>query len=933
MEGKNIGFEEEIKQKLIKKLIIDEKEISYYSLPELKKIGMGDPSRLPFSLRIVLESLVRNMDEQSIKKQDITNLLEWDSKKPKDQDIPFKVSRVLMQDFTGVPAVVDMAAIRDFIIKKGGKPDDVQPIIPTDLIIDHSVQVDSFNVIQALEINQEKEIERNSERYKLLKWASKAFNNFRVFPPSAGICHQVNLEFLATCVATRTTQIGEEAFPDTLVGTDSHTTMVDSLGIVGFGVGGIEAEAALVGQPVSITMPKVLGVRLTNKLPEGSTATDFALTLTKLLREKGVVNMFVEFFGDGLKYLSLPDRATLSNMCPEYGATVAIFPVDDETLRYLEMTGRPKSRIKLIKEYYDAQGMLNLDYKNIDYSDILEVDLSTIMPSVSGPSQPKQQTPLDKVKDEFTSIFLDGRDPKEIEPSGKELARWSSESINSANNAGNVNPHERKKSVNIEYEDGTKVTLSDGDIVISSITSCTNTSNPHVMIAAGLLAKKALEKGLKINTKKVKTSMGPGSRVVTRYMQKAGLIEPLEKLGYDVVGYGCITCIGNSGPLIDKQSSAINNNDLNVVAVLSGNRNYEARIHTDVKANYLMSPPLLIAFAIAGTILIDLTKEPLGRNNKGEPVYLKEIWPTNEEINQIMGKVISEEMFEKEYGTNIYDVNRYWNILESPSEKAYVWDENSTYIRLPPFFEADRLASKINPIKDARVLAVFGDSISTDHISPAGAISSASPAGKYLIEHGIKPADFNTYGSRRGNHEVMMRGTFANSRIVNHMLDGSAGGNTIHYPSGEKTTIYEAAMRYKKENVPQVVIAGEEYGSGSSRDWAAKGPALLGVKAIIARSFERIHRSNLIGMGVVPLQFKNRETAESLMMDYSKTISININEGMKPREKIKMVYYKIGSDLEAETELELRIDTEIEMEYYRAGGILNYVVKKLQKQA
>jgi aconitate hydratase len=931
MEGKNAYDEEQIKQKLIRKLNLDKKEISYYSLPALKEIGMGDPSRLPFSLRIVLESLVRNMDGQSITKQDVINLLEWEHRNPKDQDIPFKVSRVLMQDFTGVPAVVDMAAIRDFIIKKGGKPDDVQPIIPTDLIIDHSVQVDSFNVVQALEINQEKEIERNSERYKLLKWASQGFNNFKVFPPSAGICHQVNLEFLATCVATKASEIGEEAFPDTLVGTDSHTTMVDSLGIVGFGVGGIEAEAALLGQPVSITMPKVLGVHLKNRLPEGATATDFALTLTKLLREKGVVNMFVEFFGEGLKSLSLPDRATLSNMCPEYGATVAIFPVDDETLKYLEMTGRPKSRIELIKEYYKAQGMLNLDYKNIDYSDILEVDLSAISPSVSGPSQPKQQIPLSKVKEEFISLFLDGMDPKEIEPSGKELARWSSESINSANNDGNVNPHEKKKSATIKYHDGTETILSDGDIVISSITSCTNTSNPSVMIAAGLLAKKALEKGLKINTRKVKTSMGPGSRVVTRYLQKAGLIEPLEKLGYEIVGYGCITCIGNSGPLIDKQSEAINSNDLNVVAVLSGNRNYEARIHTDVKANYLMSPPLLIAFAIAGTILIDLTKEPLGKNEKGEPVYLKDIWPTNQEINEIMGRVISEDMFEKEYGKNIYDVNPYWNSLQSPSGKAYVWEKDSTYVRLPPFFDSEGKISQIAPIENARVLAIFGDSISTDHISPAGAISSASPAGKYLIEQGVKPADFNTYGSRRGNHEVMMRGTFANSRIVNLMLDGGAGGNTIHYPSGEKTTIYDAAMRYKKENVPEIVIAGLEYGSGSSRDWAAKGTALLGVKAIIAKSFERIHRSNLIGMGVVPLQFREGESAESLMIDYSKTISININENMKPRDNIKMSYYKRGSDSRSETELELRIDTGIEMEYYRAGGILNYVVKKLQK--
>lgn len=931
MEEKNAVTDAEIKQRVMRKLAINGKETIYYSLPAIKETGLGDPSKLPFCMRIILESLIRNLDGKSVSKEDIINLLQWDSNNPKDVDIPFKVSRVLMQDFTGVPAVVDMAAMRDFIIKSGGKPDDVQPIIPTDLIIDHSVQVDSFNVVQALEINQEKEIERNSERYKLLKWASQGFNNFKVFPPSAGICHQVNLEYLATCVATKFTDLGEEAFPDTLVGTDSHTTMIDALGIVGFGVGGIEAEAALLGQPVSITMPKVLGVHLKGKLPEGSTATDFALTLTRLLREKGVVNMFVEFFGDGLNSLSLPDRATLSNMCPEYGATIALFPIDEETLKYLEMTGRPKSRIELIREYYKAQEMLDLDYSNINYSDILEVDLSTIVPSVSGPSQPKQQIPVDKVKDEFISPFLNGQNLVEIEPASKDLARWSSESVNASNGQNSITPHPNKKSVNIKYDDGTEVTLSDGDVVISSITSCTNTSNPSVMIAAGLLAKKALEKGLMVNTKKVKTSMGPGSRVVTRYLQKAGLIEPLERLGYEIVGYGCITCIGNSGPLIDKQSEAINSNNLNVVAVLSGNRNYEARIHNDVKANYLMSPPLLIAFAIAGTILIDPTKEPLGKNDKGEPVYLKEIWPTSEEVNQIMSRVINEDMFEKEYGNNIYDVNPYWNGLESPTGKAYKWEDSSTYIRPPPFFEELDSNVQVKPIKNARVLAVFGDSVSTDHISPAGAISSASPAGKYLMEHGVKPADFNTYGSRRGNHEVMMRGTFANPRIINLMLNGEQGGNTIHYPSGQKLTIYDAAMRYKKESIPQIVIAGAEYGSGSSRDWAAKGPALLGVKAIIARSFERIHRSNLIGMGIMPLQFQNGESAEILKIDYSKTISIYINEGIKPRDKVKMSFYKIGSTEQVETDLVLRIDTDIEMEYYRSGGILNYVVKKLQK--
>ncbi len=909
---------------------VDGKKISYYSLPALEKAGLGKVSRLPISIRIVLESLLRNVDGKAVKEEDVKLLVNWNAKNPAETDVPFKVSRVLMQDFTGVPAVVDLAAMRDYVSSKGKSPDLVQPIIPVDLIIDHSVQVDSFNYIDAIAVNQEKEIERNSERYRLLKWANSSFRGFRVFPPSAGICHQVNLEYLATCVSTKDINGKTIAFPDTLVGTDSHTTMINGLGVVGFGVGGIEAEAALLNQPVSFNTPKVLGVHLTGGLKDGVTATDFALTLTRLLREKGVVDMFVEFFGDGLKHLSLPDRATLSNMCPEYGATIAFFPVDDETLAYMESTGRSKEQIALVREYYSAQGLLNADFSKIEYSDILKVDLGSIEPSVSGPSQPKEQIALANVKDEFDGLFLmeyGGKASGDGTITSTDYTRWAAESTATENGMIKKAPlHERVKSVRLKYDDGYETTLSDGDVVISSITSCTNTSNPSVMIAAGLLAKKALEHGLKVDTRKVKTSLGPGSRVVTRYLEKAGLMEPLQKLGYGLVGYGCITCIGNSGPLIDKQSDMINANGLVVASVLSGNRNYEARIHRDVRANYLMSPPLLVAFGIAGTVLKDLVHEPLAKNDKGQDVYLKDIWPTQKEINAVMHSVISKEMFEKEYGKNIFNVNPYWNGLDSPSGISYGWDKRSTYIHSPPFFGWPRIQNI--DIKDARVLAVFGDSISTDHISPAGAIGKDSPAGKYLIENGIQPSDFNTYGARRGNHEVMMRGTFANNRIKNLMLPGVEGGLTLHLPDMKQDSIYDVAMQYKKENVPLVVIAGVEYGSGSSRDWAAKGPALLGVKAAIAKSYERIHRSNLLGMGVLPLQFEKGQDANSLAIDHTKPLSIMADGAPSPKQKIRLEYTKMDGS-HGSAYLMSRIDSQIELEYYMSGGVLNYVANKL----
>ncbi len=911
-------------------------KLRYYSLPKLEEAGIGNVSSLPFSIRVVLESLLRNADGTEITYESVKNLANWNPEEPGDEDIPFKVSRILMQDFTGVPAVVDLAMVRDYLSReKGIAAGRIQPQIPIDLIIDHSVQVDAFDVPNALQLNQEIEMKRNRERYQLLKWASKAFSSFKVFPPSAGICHQVNLEYLATCVATKEIDGEMVAYPDTLVGTDSHTTMINGLGVVGFGVGGIEAEAALLGLPVSFTTPKVLGVKLEGKLNDGVTATDFALTLTKKLREKGVVNMFVEFFGEGLKNLSLPDRATLSNMCPEYGATIAIFPVDEETLRYLESTGRSKELTEMIRKYYTAQGMFDIDYSKIKYSGVLEVDLGSIVPSVSGPSQPKEQMPLDKISDDFVKAFVDPNDGVvDVEkPTRGDSSRWSGESANAPDSSKGKEElkHVKIKSAVIRYDDGYEVTLSDGDVVISAITSCTNTSNPSVMIAAGLLAKKALEKGLSIDKRKVKTSLAPGSRVVTKYLEKAGLLEPLGKLGYDLVGYGCTTCIGNSGPLIDKQSEAINASNLAVAAVLSGNRNYQARIHRDVRANYLMSPPLLVAFGIAGTVLKDLTREPLAKNGNGEDVYLKDIWPSQKEIADAVHGAISEDMFEKEYGSNIYDVNQYWNELESAAGDLYAWSDSSTYIRLPPFLSDYDTGAKheIKPIKNAAVLAVFGDSVSTDHISPAGAIGADSPAGKYLMEHGVTKDSFNTYGSRRGDHEVMMRGTFANNRIKNLMLQGVEGGYTLHYPMGEKLTIYDAAMRYEEEDRPVVVFGGVEYGSGSSRDWAAKGPMLLGVKAVVAKSFERIHRSNLIGMGIMPLEFTEGQSFDTLAIEGSKPIDIDLGEAMGPRAQITMHYTSKNDGKVHEAALRSRIDTPVELAYFKEGGILNYVAKKI----
>jgi len=865
------------RQDFLRELVTaDGTKVKYYSIMELERRGYGKVSRLPYSLKIILESLIRNLDGKKVTWDDVISLAKWDPHAVQDRDIPFVVSRILMQDFTGVPALVDLAAMRDYVKARSKNPEIIRPSVPVDLIIDHSVQIDEYNSAEAFEANLKYEIQRNGERYVFLKWAGQAFPGLRIFPPSAGIIHQINLEYLAKLVMLSPDGL---AYFDSLVGTDSHTTMINGLGVVGFGVGGIEAEAAMLGEPVSIIMPQVIGVKLTGKLNEGVTATDVALTLTRLLREKGVVNKFIEFFGDGVASLTVPDRATISNMCPEYGATVALFPVDKMTFEYLKLTGRSRKLIDLIERYYREQGM----YEEPEYSEVIEVDLSSIKPSVSGPSQPKQQMELSSAPQSFVKQVLQNQQPK--------------------------------------VSNG----LKEGDIVIASITSCTNTSNPTLLIMAGLVAKKAVENGLRVDTSKVKTSLAPGSRVVTEYLKRSGLLKYLEKLGFYVVAYGCTTCIGNSGPLPDDISRLVNEGNLAVVSVLSGNRNYEGRIHNDVRANYLMSPPLVVAYAIAGNIMKDIVHEPLGTSNDGKEVYLKDIWPSSEEVNEIMKKYIDESLFREVYGESLFSINPFWNSLPAPPGIIYNWDPNSTYIRKPPFFEMGTGKRDIENISNAAVLAVFGDSISTDHISPAGAIMPDSPAGKYLKSLGVPITEFNTYGARRGNHEVMIRGTFANRRIRNLLLDNIEGGYTYHFPDKKLMSIYDAAMLYKQEGRPLIVIAGKEYGSGSSRDWAAKGPALLGVRAVIAESFERIHRSNLVGMGIVPLQFRPNENYSSLNMDPSMPVSIKIEK--KPRGRAIMTYYKKDGQT-ASVELISRIDSELELDYIMSGGILNYVISK-----
>ena len=891
-----------------------------------------DIARLPFSLKILLENLLRNEDGEAIRAQDIEALATWNAKDEPSKEIAFTPARVVMQDFTGVPAVVDLAAMRDAMSKMGGDPAKINPLVPAELVIDHSVQVDVFGTRGAFERNAELEFERNKERYAFLRWGQGAFENFKVVPPDTGIVHQVNLEYLARVVFVDPST--DQAYPDTLVGTDSHTTMINGLGVLGWGVGGIEAEAAMLGQPMSMLIPQVLGFKLTGELQEGATATDLVLTVTEMLRRRGVVGKFVEFHGEGLARLPLADRATIGNMSPEFGSTCAIFPIDAETLRYLKFSGRPKELIDLVEAYAKEQGLWHDESsEEPTFTDGLELELSTVVPSIAGPKRPQDRVSLTESKQGFRRA-LEGYLPEEDEedesvsgsfPASDPVSTHvlNGEGHEPQGGTGGAQVAERDKAgAPVTLADGTETTLDHGDVVIAAITSCTNTSNPSVMLGAGILARNAVQKGLNVKPW-VKTSLAPGSKVVTEYLDRAGLTEYLEALGFHLVGYGCTTCIGNSGPLPDEISQVVNDSDLAVVSVLSGNRNFEGRINPDVKMNYLASPPLCVAYALAGTMDIDLYDEPLGQDDHDKPVFLKDIWPTAAEVAETVQEAVQSDMFRKSYG-EVFDGDDRWNSLEVPTGERFAWDEDSTYVRLPPFFEdLPAEPEPITDIRDARVLAVLGDSVTTDHISPAGSIKRDGPAGAYLTEHGVRPKDFNSYGSRRGNHEVMMRGTFANIRLRNQLAPGTEGGVTLHLPDGEQMSIYDAAMRYIDEGVPLVVLAGKEYGSGSSRDWAAKGTRLLGVRAVIAESFERIHRSNLVGMGVLPLQFKDGETVESLGLTGHESFTI---EGLEadgiPRE------LTVKAD-DKQFTVTARIDTPKEQRYFRHGGILQFVLRQL----
>ncbi len=876
-----------------------------FSLAALAKKGF-DLGQLPYSLRVFLENLLRHEDGTVVRKADIETVARAAGRKPDEREVFFMPARVVMQDFTGVPAIVDLAAMRDAIEKMGGDAAKINPFQPVDLVIDHSVQVDFFGAADAFEKNSAVEFERNRERYAFLKWGQKAFSNFKAVPPETGIVHQVNLEYLAKVVWHKTEDGVTSAYPDTVIGTDSHTTMINGLGVLGWGVGGIEAEAAMLGQAMPMLVPEVVGFKLTGKLPEGATATDAVLTVTEMLRKKGVVGKFVEFFGAGVGSLSLADRATLANMAPEYGATVGFFPVDDRTLEYLRLTGRPEEEIALVEAYCKAQGLFRDDKDQLVFNDTLELDLGQVQPCLAGPKRPQDRIALTDVKSAWAKSlpsFLKEKDKKGNLPA----------------------PQGTTASVNLG---GGAADIGHGAVVIAAITSCTNTSNPSVLVAAGLLAKKAVAKGLSVKPW-VKTSLAPGSKTVMDYLAAAGLKDALEKLKFHLVGYGCTTCIGNSGPLPEPVAEAVTGKNMIVAAVLSGNRNFEGRINPLVKANYLASPPLVVAYALAGRVDLDLTKEPLGTGKDGKPVYLKDVWPSNEEVAKTVESCVKRDMFLRSY-SDAFAGDANWRSLEAPKTELYAWEPDSTYVRLPPYFE--KLALKPKPLSDikaARVLAVFGDSVTTDHISPAGNIPKDGPAGRYLQSRGVEPADFNSYGARRGNHEVMVRGTFANIRIKNLMLKDVSGGTTMHLPEKKQMSIFEASERYIKSGTPLVVIAGKEYGSGSSRDWAAKGPALLGVKAVIAQSYERIHRSNLVGMGIVPLQFQAGESAESLGLTGYETLDVlGLAEGLKPRKELKVKAAAEGGKT-IEFSALCRIDTPIELEYYRYGGVLPYVLVRM----
>jgi aconitate hydratase len=875
----------------------------YYRLHKLEEDGLGAVSKLPFSIKVLLEAVLRECDGYTITQNDVANLAAWSAPSPQAVELPFKPARVIMQDFTGVPAVVDLAALRSAMARLGGDPQKINPVVPVDLVIDHSVQVDVFGTSVALLRNAEIEFERNRERYEFLRWGQQAFDNFRVVPPASGIVHQVNLEYIAQGVQTRPEDGGIIAFPDSLVGTDSHTTMINGLGVVGWGVGGIEAEAVMLGQPVYMLTPQVVGFRLTGQLHEGVTATDLVLTVTQMLREKGVVGKFVEYYGPGLSSMTLPDRATIANMAPEYGATIGFFPIDEETVRYLRRTGRPEELVTLVERYSKEQGLFRSDgTPDPEFSDRLELDLGDVEPSLAGPKRPQDRVPLGRMKQAFREVLQAPVEQRGYALSGEVLSRKMTVST-----------------------DDSQDEMGHGAVVIAAITSCTNTSNPSVMLGAGLLAKKAVERGLQVKPY-VKTSLAPGSKVVTDYLNKAGLTAYLEQLGFYTVGYGCTTCIGNSGPLPDAVVQAITAGDLVVAGVLSGNRNFEGRIHPYVKANYLASPPLVVAYALAGRTDIDMTREPLGTGKDGEPVYLKDIWPTQAEIATAMDQALDPADFKKEY-QGIEHGNERWNAIPISGSARYEWSPESTYIQEPPFFvDLTPEVAPIRPIQGARVLVKVGDSITTDHISPAGSIAKDSSAGQYLITLGVEPKHFNSYGSRRGNDRVMARGTFANIRLKNHLAPGTEGGWTTYLPSGQVMSIYDAAQKYEADGTPLLVLAGKEYGTGSSRDWAAKGTFLLGVKAVLAESYERIHRSNLVGMGVLPLQFKAGQSAEALGLTGHETYTIHVDDDLQPLQDVQVDVTDAQENTRTIT-MTCRVDTPVEVDYYRNGGILQTVLR------
>ncbi|MGP4065321.1 aconitate hydratase AcnA [Oceanobacillus sp. M65] len=893
-----------------KQFDLNGKKYNYYRLKSLEEAGHGKIGRLPFSVRVLLESLLRQHDGRQIKNEHVERLTKWGTKEGKGVDVPFKPSRVILQDFTGVPAVVDLASLRKAMVDMGGEPNKINPEVPVDLVIDHSVQVDQYGTANALKANMDLEFERNAERYEFLNWAQKAFENYRAVPPATGIVHQVNLEYIANVVHGLENENGEyDAFPDTLVGTDSHTTMINGLGVLGWGVGGIEAEAGMLGQPSFFPAPEVIGVKFIGSFPQGTTATDLALKVTQVLREKKVVGKFVEYFGPGLQDMPLADRATISNMAPEYGATCGFFPVDEESLNYLRLTGRDEEQIDLVETYCKENDLwYSPDQADPEYTELVEINLSELEPNLSGPKRPQDLIALSNMKKEFNKAIT--------APAG--------------NQGFGMDKKEFNKEVTVNHPNGNSSVMKTGALAIAAITSCTNTSNPYVMLGAGLLAKNAVEKGMKVPDY-VKTSLAPGSKVVTRYLEDAGLTPYLDKLGFNLVGYGCTTCIGNSGPLREEIEQAIMDNDLLVSSVLSGNRNFEGRIHPLVKANYLASPPLVVAYALAGTVDVDLTKEPIGEDKDGKPVYMDDIWPSMEDIKEQVENVVKPEIFRKEY-ENVFQSNERWNEIDTTDEPLFKWNDDSTYIQNPPFFEGlSKEAGKVNPLVNLRAIGKFGDSVTTDHISPAGAIAKDMPAGKHLQDKGVTPRNFNSYGSRRGNHEIMMRGTFANIRIRNLLAPGTEGGYTTYWPTEEVMPIYDAAMKYQQDGTGLIIMGGKDYGMGSSRDWAAKGTNLLGIKTVIAESFERIHRSNLVMMGVLPLQFEKGESAEKLGLTGKETFNIEVDESVKPHDLVNVTATDENGKITTFKAV-ARFDSEVEIDYYRHGGILQMVLRdKLKK--